>query len=451
MVFEAVKVALDPTPAQERLLLSHAGAARFAFNAGLAHVKAGIEAGEKPEWSYYALVRWWNANKDALVVNADGTPWWAENSKEAANTGLRSLASALSNWVKSRRGARKGHRVGFPRFKAKNRATPRFAYTTGSFGLIEGDPKALRLPKVGRVHCMENVAARVGGARVLRMTVSRRAGRWYAALTVEREEPVVHEVPKGGAVGVDLGIKTLATLSDGTSIPNPRRLAASERRLKQAQKALSRKTMGSNRRAKARAKVARIHAHVANQRLDAMHKLTTWLASTFSHISVEDLNTAGMVRNRRLAKAVSDAAFGEFRRQLEYKTAKTGARLHVVDRWFASSKTCSKCGRVKAKLSLAERVYRCDGCGLAMDRDLNAAINIKVAGSAPETLNAHGETVRRSNQHGCATRVPVKCEPSERPSAVRLGAGARKDTLQATVMRLVTVQHGSVVSRGRLR
>ena len=105
MVFEAVKVALDPTPAQERLLLSHAGAARFAFNAGLAHVKAGIDTGAKPEWSYYALVRWWNANKDALAVNADGTPWWAENSKEAANTGLRSLASALSNWVKSRRGA----------------------------------------------------------------------------------------------------------------------------------------------------------------------------------------------------------------------------------------------------------------------------------------------------------------------------------------------------------
>lgn len=93
MVFEAVKVALDPSPAQERLLLSHAGAARFAFNAGLAHVKAGIDAGAKPEWSYYALVRWWNANKDALAVNADGTPWWAENSKEAANTGLRSLAA----------------------------------------------------------------------------------------------------------------------------------------------------------------------------------------------------------------------------------------------------------------------------------------------------------------------------------------------------------------------
>ena len=414
MVFEAVKVALDPSPAQERLLLSHAGAARFAFNAGLAHVKSGIDAGAKPEWSYYALVRWWNANKDALAVNADGTPWWAENSKEAANTGLRSLASALSNWVKSRRGDRKGRRVGFPRFKAKDRATPRFAYTTGSFGLIEGDPKALRLPRVGRVHCLEDVTARVGDARVLRMTVSRRAGRWYAALTVEREDKPVTKPPQGGAVGIDLGIKTLATLSDGTVIDNPRPLKKVERKLKRAQKALSRKTMGSNRRAKARAKVARIHARVANQRQDAIHKATTWLAGTYSEICIEDLHVAGMVKNHRLAKAVSDASFAEFRRQLEYKTARTGAALRVIDRWYPSSKTCSKCGRAKAKLSLAERTYRCDGCGLVMDRDLNAAVNILVAGSAPETVNAHRGTRSRGNQHGCATQVPVKCEPSRR-------------------------------------
>ena len=412
MVLEAVKVALDPSPVQERLLLSHAGAARFAFNAGLAHVKEALDASEKPEWSFYSLVRWWNSSKDALAVDADGVPWWRENSKEAANTGLRSLAAALSNWSKSRRGARKGRRVGFPKFKAKDQAVPRFAYTTGSFGLIEGDPKALKLPRIGRVHCMENVTARVGDARVLRMTVSQRAGRWFAALTVERDDNPMTKPPKGGAVGVDLGIKTLATLSDGTVIENPRCLAASVRRLKRAQKALSRKTVGSNRRAKARVKVARIHARVANQRLDAMHKLTTWLASTFSHISVEDLNVAGMVKNHRLAKAVSDAAFGEFRRQLEYKTAKTDAKLHVIDRWYPSSKTCSRCGRVKAKLSLAERVYRCDGCGLVMDRDLNAAVNILVAGSAPETQNAHGGTVSRGGQPGRATRVPLKCEPS---------------------------------------
>ena len=431
-MLEAVKVALDPTPAQERLLLSHAGAARFAFNAGLAHVKAGIEAGDKLDWSHYALLRWWNANKDTLAVNpATGVVWWSQNSKEAYSMALRDLAQGLSNWVKSRKGQRKGKHVGFPRFRAKNHVA-RFAYSTGFTAPTARDPYGLKLPRIGRVHCMEDVSSRVGDARVLRMTVSRRAGRWYAALTVERDDKPVTKPPRGGAVGIDLGIKTLATLSDGTVISNPRCLAASERRLKRAQKALSRKTMGSKRRAKARAKVARIHAHVANQRQDAIHKATTWLANTYSHICVEDLNAAGMVKNHHLAKAVSDAAFSEFRRQLDYKTARSGAKLHVVDRWFASSKTCSKCGRVKAKLSLAERTYRCDGCGLTMDRDLNAAINIKVAGSAPETINARGGDISRSGQHGCATQAPAKCEPSKRSGAVRLGAGVRKDALQAT-------------------
>ena len=433
-MFEAVKVALDPTPAQERLMLSHAGAARFAYNAGLAHVKAALEAGEKLDWSFYSLQHWWNANKDTLAVSADGVPWWRENSKEAASSGLRALASALSNWSKSRKGKRKGRRVGFPKFKSKDRETPRFSYSTsgpGTGGLIKGDPKALWLPRIGRVHCMENVTARVDGVRVVRMTISRRAGRWYAALTVERDEPTMRQTPKGGAVGIDLGIKDLATLSDGTVIPNPHSLKTGERQLRRAQKALSRKTKGSKRRAKARERVARLHAHVANRRHDALNKLTTMLSRTYSDISIEDLNVAGMVKNHHLAKAISDASFFELRRQLEYKTAKTGARLHFVDRWYPSSKTCSNCGSVKAKLSLGERTYTCGNCGLTIDRDLNAAINIMVAGSAPETLNAHGGTVRRSNQTGCATLVPVKCEPSSGASRVRLGAGGRKTTLQA--------------------
>ena len=321
--------------------------------------------------------------------------------------------------------------MGFPKFKSKSKTTPRFAYTAGGFGLIEGDPKTLRLPKIGRVHCMENAANRVGDGRVLRMTISQHAGRWYASLTVERDDKPVANPPKGGAVGVDLGVKTLATLSDGTVVENPRYLRKSERKLKKAQRALSRKTKGSNRRAKAKATVARIHARVTNQRLDGLHKLTTRLARKYSDISIEDLNVAGMVKNHNLAKHIADAAFGEFRRQLEYKTARTGARLHVVDRWYRSSKTCSGCGGVKAKLSLSERTYTREGCGLSMDRDLNAAINIKVAGSAPETLNAHGKAVKRNSPSGCATLDSVKCEPSVRHTgAVSLGADGRKAVLQ---------------------
>lgn len=432
-MYEAVKVALDPTPEQERRLLSHAGAARFAFNAALAHVKEAIEAGEKPEWSFYSLRKWWNANKDSLAVDDNGVVWWADNSKEAYSYGVESLAKGLSNWAKSREGTRKGHKAGFPKFKAKGKTTPKFSYATGCFGLIDSDPKALKLPRIGRVHCMEDVSVRVGDARVLRMTISQRAGRWFASLTIEREDEPVKLAPKGSSVGVDLGIKTLATISDGTVIENPRHLQKSERKLKRAQQALNRKTKGSNRRAKAKAKLARIHAHVSNQRHDALHKLTTWLTETYSEISIEDLNVLGMAKNHALAKSVMDASFGEFRRQLEYKTARTGAQLHVIDRWYPSSKTCSNCGRVKTKLSLSERTYSCEHCGLTIDRDLNAAINIRVAGSAPETINAHGGTGSRDDLYDHATQDPLKCEPSWHDGAVRLGADGRKTVLRATV------------------
>ena len=416
-------------------MASHAGAARFAYNAGLAHVKEALDNGESPEWSHYGLLRWWNANKDELAVNqTTGVVWWSQNSKESYSMALRSLAQGFSNWSKSRKGQRKGRRVGFPKFKSKN-TTMQFAYSTDFTAPTTSDPYGLKLPRIGRVHCMENVYQRVAGAHLVRVSVSRRAGSWYASLTVEREPaaPASVSAPKGGAVGVDLGVKNLATLSDGTVISNPRALGARLKTLRKAQQALSRKVAGSARREKARARVARLHARVADVRADAIHKATTMIARNYSTVCIEDLNVAGMVKNHSLARSVSDAALGEFRRQLEYKTACNGVALRVVNRWYRSSKTCSGCGSVKAKLSLSERTYRCDSCGLAIDRDLNAAINICVAGSAPETLNAHGETVRRGGQIGRATRVSVKCEPSVRESAVRLGAGGRKGTLQATV------------------
>ena len=208
-------------------MLSHAGAARFAFNAGLAHVKAALEAGEKPEWSLFSLQHWWVENRDTLAVDEDGVIWWRENSKEAYRSGLRWLAEALSNWSKSRRGKRKGARVGFPKFKVKDRETPRFSYSTSGpseGGLIKGDAKALWLPRIGRVHCMENVTVRVNGARVLNMTISRRGGCWYAALTVERDEPTVKQAPKGGAVGMTSELKTSPPSQTALLSPTPTRL-----------------------------------------------------------------------------------------------------------------------------------------------------------------------------------------------------------------------------------
>ena len=202
--------------------------------------------------------------------------------------------------------------------------------------------------------------------------------------------------------------------------------------LKKAQRNLSRKRKGSNRRREARTRVARLHARVADLRRDLLDKTTTMLARTYADISIEDLNVAGMVRNHRLARSVEDAAFAEFRRQLEYKTARTGARLHVIDRWHPSSKTCSNCGTVKAKLSLSERVYHCEECGLVIDRDLNAAINIQVAGSAPETLNARGGSGRQTRLECGTMRHPAKREPSGGESRVRLGAGLGNEAMQMT-------------------
>ena len=431
-LFEAVKVRLDPTPRQARLLESHAGAARFAYNLMLNHVQDQLASGEAPDWTMYAMRRWWNDHKNDLA------PWWRENSKEAYNSAFEWLAQALKNWSDSKKGKRAGRKVGWPKYKAKRSSVPRFAYTTG-FNLIDGDPKALRLPRIGRVHCMENVYKRVRG-RVVRVTVSRRAGVWFAALTVRLPDEIVSSVSgkQSGVrpVGVDLGVKTLATLSDGTVFPNPRNYVRAQRKLRRAQQTLSRRDRdgnagrGSNRWHKALKRVQAVHAHVAYQRADTIGKITAWLARNYTDISIEDLNVQGMSSNSRLAKHVLDAGFSEFRRQLEYKTARSGARLHVIDRWYPSSKACSSCGVVKAKLSLSERVFRCDTCGFEIDRDLNAAINIMVAGSAPETLNARGGDVRR------ADTVSGNADPSETrtkqppTSGMRLGADLGNETMQ---------------------
>ena len=414
-------------------MASHAGAARFAYNAGLAHVKEALENGEPADWSHYSLRRWWNANKDTLAVNPDtGVVWWSQNSKEAYSMAFRDLARGFSNWSQSRKGQRKGKQVGFPKFKSKN-TTMRFAYSADFTAPKASDPYGLKLPRIGRVHCMENVYRRVAGARLIRISVSRRAGHWYASLTVERESTAPESAPKLGAVGVDLGVKHLATLSDGTVIPNPRALGTRLKELRKAQQSLSRKVEGSARRERAKERVARLHARVADVRADAMNKATTMIAETYSVVCIEDLNVAGMVKNRSLARSVSDAALGEFRRQLEYKTARSGAALCVVDRWYRSSKTCSGCGSVKAKLSLSERTYRCDSCGLAMDRDLNAAINIQVAGSAPETLNARGGDVRRfSSLLGDADPGEARTKRSS-TGGVRLGAGLGNEAMQPKI------------------
>lgn len=405
---QAYRFALDLTPAQERYVLGHAGAARKAHNWALGRVRAvmdqraaertyGVAAADLTPavgWSLPALRRAWNQAKGEVA------PWWGEYSKEAFNTGLDGLARGLRNWADARSGKRKGRPAGFPRFKARHRSTPSVRFTTGVIR-VESDRHHVTLPRLGRLRTHEStrkLARRIeaGTARIMSATVRREGGRWLVAFTCEVERPERTPARPDATVAVDLGIKTLAVLSVCDPVPNPRHLGAALAGLRRLSRTASRRVgpdrragrmAGSNRWQAANARRNRAHARVANLRRDGIHKLTTDLARTYGTVVVEDLNVAGMLKNRRLARHIADAGWGEIRRQLAYKTTWNGGRLIVADRWFPSSKTCSGCGGVKTKLALSERTYRCESCGLVLDRDLNAARNLAayaMASVAPE-------------------------------------------------------------------
>jgi IS605 OrfB family transposase len=424
----AYRFALDPTPAQERALWSHAGAARAAFNWGLARVKAvmsqraaeatygitGDDLTPAISWSLYSLRKEWNQAKDVVA------PWWPECSKEAFNTGLDQLARALKNWSGSRNGKRKGRAAGFPRFRSRRKSKPSIRWTTGAFRC---ETMHAVLPRIGRVKLHEDASRLValvasGAVRVLSVSVRHERGRWYASFGVEQEITRPAPADPAAVVGADLGVKTLATLSTGETIPNPRHLGKSLRKIRRLSRRLSRRR-GPDRRTgqrpsarwrRASAELGRAQGRVADQRRDALHKATTDLTGRFGTIVVEDLHVYGMLANRKLARHVADASFGEFRRQVEYKAGWRGGRVIVADRWFASSKTCSACGAVKAKLALSERTYVCMSCGAVADRDLNAARNLAeygkqvVAASGAETVNGRGA----DRKTGLARPVAVK-------------------------------------------
>jgi IS605 OrfB family transposase len=419
---QAYRFALDPTPRQARDLARHAGAARVAFNWGLSAVKAnlgqreaersyGIDGDELTAsfgWSLYALRKAWNQAKSEVA------PWWSECSKEAFNTGLDQLARALKNFSDSRKGKRAGRPVGFPRFKSKRATVPSVKFTTGTIRL-EADRGHVTLPRLGTIRTHESTRKlerklAAGAARILSATCRFDKGRWFVAFLVELERTARAPKRADASIGVDLGITSLAVLSHGAPLDNPRHYDAARRKLARASRTVSRRRgpdrrtgqQASNRWLRANAERNKVHHKVSNQRREGIHKLTTELAGEYGTVVVEDLNVAGMVRNRRLARQISDAGFGEIRRQLAYKTSWNGGRLIVADRWFPSRKTCSGCGAVKPKLSLAQRTFTCTECGLVLDRDLNAAINLAnlvdrtVAGSGPETPNGRGGFCWRS-------------------------------------------------------
>jgi putative transposase len=378
-VVRAHCICLKPTTAQQVYFARACGVARFAFNWALAEWRCQYAAGEKP--SEIALRRRLNALKHQCF------PWMSEVTKNAPQQAIKNLGRAYTNFfedlTKYRRGEIPWKRVRAPRFKKKGhhdafradsgpeRQRPDAVQTVG---------KRLKLPVIGWVAMREEV--RFAG-RILSVTISRRADRWYASFSIEIEyAPDVRA--DESVVGVDLGITALATLSDETpKVPAPKPLGRYLKKLRSLSRAMSRKQRGSRNRAKAKTKLARLHVRIANIRSDALHKLTTHL-TRYRTIVIEDLNVAGMLANRSLARAIGDVGFFEFRRQLEYKAAMAGSALIVADRWFASSKLCSTCGAKNELLTLSQRIWTCSSCGTSHDRDHNAAVNLaRYAESSP--------------------------------------------------------------------
>jgi putative transposase len=403
-VQRAYKTELDLNDRQVTACRQHAGAARWAYNWGLARKQEEYRAtGKSP--SAIELHRELNALKPTTV------PWLYEVSKCAPQEALPNLDSAFAHFFRrvqlKKQGKLRG-KLGHPQRKTRKHGLGSFRLT----GSITVFPAAIQLPRLGRPRLKERGYLPTD-AKVLSATVSESGGHWYVSVLVEQEYIIAAN--SGPVVGVDLGIKTLATLSDGTSEPNPRHLRTCLKKLKRLQRAVSRKQKGSRNRRKAAQRLGRLHRKVANQRANTLHQFTSRLAKTKAVVVIEDLNVSGMLKNHHLAQAIGDVGFYEFRRQLTYKAAWYGCQVLLASRWEPSSKTCSGCGWVDEDLTLADRVFRCEQCGLILDRDLNAALNLsklaKLAGSSSERQNACGEESAGQGHVALVKLSPLKQEP----------------------------------------
>jgi putative transposase len=442
----AVLVPLDPTPAQEQLLRSYCGAARFAYNWTVAMAKAnldtraeecragidGADLTKSLSWSTWSMTPLWNSVKDEVA------PWHHDVTQHAFRSGVTNASIALKNYYESKNSVRRGGTVGFPRFKNRHsKQSFTFIELKEPGSWLSEDSRHVRLilprfatdPRITRrrkqlqwLHTTEPLRrlkkkVTSGEWTIQAMTISFTGGRWKASFSVRQ---LVIPTPsgirlRGLLVGVDLGVKHLATLTvpiAGVSdehghVKNPRHLEAELDRLVKLDRQLSRSVKGSNNYAKLRLRHQRLHGRITRTRGLNLHRLSTTLAGSFEIVALEDLNPASMVKRpkkntaKALSRSILDASFYELRRQLTYKTQDRGHRVVVVDRFYPSSNECSHCGETKAKLALSDRVFECSTCGISLDRDVNAARNIRdegirlltneasaVAGHQPETLNA---------------------------------------------------------------
>ena len=363
-------IRLNPTPEQAVYFRKACGVARHAYNWALAR------------WKDYRAEGKWAKMKDLKAeynqIKGEQFPWCYEVTKCAPEQEFSNLGRAFANYwrmkaegtLPSLKHPRKdGEEGGFPRFKSKKRDRLSFYLANDKFSV---DGYTIRIPKLGTVNMTE--ALRFQG-KITSAVISYRAGWWFVSISVEVE----HEVPihSGGAVGIDLGIKTLATTSSGMVFENQKHYRKALGRIKGVSKGLSRKVEWSQNWWKTTRKLAKAHYRVACQRQDTLHKMTTYLARTYTLIGLEDLNTKGMLANHCLAQAVSDASFFEVQRQLLYKTEQYGGYVQLVSRWYPSSKTCHACGWIKEDLTLDDRKWGCEQCGAVNERDFNASLNIR--------------------------------------------------------------------------
>jgi len=367
----AHKIALRPNKVQIDYFQRACGTARFAYNWGLARYKelldqrkAGVDVGKLGH----------RRLRDELVALKKTTyPWLTEVSKHVVSNAFENLGCAIDRFFKSRGSRRKS---GFPQFKCKGRSKDSFTIDRNNDSTIVLKGQQVRLPVIGWIRLKEELRFQ---CVVKRVTISREADRWFAAFLVDVGDANPYEQCRDpdAVVGVDLGIKTLATLSTGEVFENPKVLNRFEKRLARQARNLSRKTKCGMNYKRAKAKLARTHAKIANVRKDALHKLTTYLALNFNNIVSEDLAVGNMLKNRKLARAIADAGFGLFKSMLAYKTVLRGSASWFADRFYPSTKTCSCCGAVRDHVSLSERTFVCPSCGFTLDRDANASINLE--------------------------------------------------------------------------
>jgi putative transposase len=430
VIEQAYRFALAPTPEQERFLSACAGASRFFYNWGLSLVeeRLALRRAYGPSisvpWSYKELCSEFAKVKDEVA------PWRREVVVGAQQAGFEALGTGLRRFLDGRR---TGRRTGFPRYRRKGHCRESVIFQRPRIPddrRVEFDRRLGLIRSRERFTKLRRLLERDELARIKRATVQRHGSKWYVSFTVVRQPKRRRPRQPNTVVGVDVGLHQLATLSTGQQVANLRPMQASMRKLRRLHRRLDRQRRANNpgnydehgrarpgrrdwRKSKrmlaTEAAIRRQHERVANRRREHAHQLTTMLVREYGVIAVETLNVEGMKRNRRLARHISDAGWGMALSQLAYKTAwLDGSALERVDRYYPSSKTCSACGTVKAKLSLSERVFACDACGFSLNRDENAARNLAqlalavaqaradgltyVAATGAETPNARGAT-----------------------------------------------------------